>query len=117
MIKKQRRASGKGNLMKILSIFLTLISLSATVWAAGPAQKELQQYPRWIQIECLKLTNYRDRKAVYNNYPAALQCAKNTVAELDRQKALDAELKLTEEKIKWLRANRYRSNPYPGVEK
>ena len=93
------------------------MSITATTWAASPAQKELQQYPRWIQVECLKLTNYRDRKATYNNYSAALQCAKNTVEELERQKALDAELRLTEEKIKWLKANRYRSDYYPGVEK
>ena len=103
--------------MKFFCTGILILSLTATVWAAEPAQKELQQYPRWIQNECLKLTNYRDRKAVYNNYPAALQCAKNTVAELERQKALDAELKLTEEKIKWLKANRYRSDPYPAIEK
>ena len=96
---------------------IILLSMAATVWAAGPVQKELQQYPRWIRNECLKLTNYRDRKAVYNNYPAALQCAKNTVEELERQKALDAELRLTEEKIKWLRANRYRIDSYPEAEK
>jgi hypothetical protein len=103
--------------MKILSMVIILMGMTATAWAAGQAQKELQQYPRWIRIECLKLTNYRDRKATYNNYPAALQCAKNTVEELERQKALDAELRLTEEKIKWLRVNRYRRDYYPEVEK
>ena len=103
--------------MKYMFMVIVLMSMTATAWAAGQAQKELQQYPRWIRNECLKLTNYRDRKAVYNNYPAALQCAKNTVEELERQKALEAELELTEEKIKWLKANRYRSDYYPGVEK
>ena len=103
--------------MKIFFIVMICMSLTVTVWAEEQGRKELRQYPRWIQNECLKLTNFRDRKAVYNNYPAALQCAKNTVAELERQKALDAELKLTEEKIKWLRANRYRSDSYLEIEK
>ena len=92
-------------------------NLAVMAWAASPAEKELQQYPRWIRIECLKLTDYRDRKAVYHNYPAALQCAKNTVKELERQRMLETELELTEEKIRWLRANRYRRDCCPGVDK
>ncbi len=99
--------------MKIFFLVILLTGITTMAWAQSPSQKELQQYPRWIQNECLKLTNYRDRKATYNNYPAALQCAKNTVEELDRQRALDAELKLTEEKIKWLKANRYQNDTYP----
>ena len=98
--------------MKIFFMAILLSGVTATTWAQSSAQKGLQQYPRWIQNECLKLTNYRDRKATYNNYPAALQCAINTVEELDRQRAHDAELQLTEEKIKWLKSNRHRNENY-----
>ncbi len=96
--------------MRILLIICCLLVASVS-WADN-AKKVLQQYPYWIRAECKRLTSYRDRKATYYDYSAALQCARNTVDYLQEQEARDAELELTEEKIKWLRANRQR-NSYP----
>ena len=102
--------------MKHLFMALAFLIVTTNVHGAGTAQKELWKYPYWIRSECLELTSYRDRKASYNDYPAALQCARNTVEYLEEQRLRESKIELNETKIELLRRN-YSNWNYPWKEK
>jgi hypothetical protein len=67
--------------MKTGLLATAMVLVAAISWGAGnigrdpAAEKALRQYPEFIRKYCIEQSRFRDRKAVYVDYRAALNCA------------------------------------------